>query len=31
EAELLADKIIHLSAGCIAAVRAVTSTSGESV
>ena len=31
EAELLAAKIIHLSAGCIAAVRAVTSTSGESV
>lgn len=31
EAELLADKIIHLSAGCVAAVRAVTSTSGESV
>ena len=31
EAELLADKIVHLSAGCIAAVRAVTSTSGESV
>ena len=31
EAELLADKIILLSAGCIAAVRAVTSTSGESV
>ncbi|HDT5145624.1 TPA: ABC transporter ATP-binding protein [Klebsiella michiganensis] len=31
EAERLADKIIHLSAGCIAAVRAVTSTSGESV
>ncbi len=31
EAELLADKIIHLSAGCIAAVRDVTSTSGESV
>jgi iron(III) transport system ATP-binding protein len=30
EAELLADKIVHLSAGCIAAVRAVTSTSGES-
>ena len=31
EAELLADKIVHLSAGCVAAVRAVTSTSGESV
>lgn len=31
EAELLADKIVHFSAGCVAAVRAVTSTSGESV
>ena len=30
EAELLADKIVHLSAGCVAAVRAVTSTLGES-
>ncbi|WP_171034924.1 ABC transporter ATP-binding protein [Klebsiella indica] len=29
EAELLADKIIHLSAGSIAAVRTVTSSSGE--
>ncbi|MBV7403154.1 ABC transporter ATP-binding protein [Enterobacter sp. ENT03] len=29
EAELLADRIVHLSAGSIAAVRAVTSSSGE--
>ncbi|WP_177911267.1 ATP-binding cassette domain-containing protein [Klebsiella grimontii] len=29
EAELLADKIVHLSAGCVAAVRAVSSSSGE--
>ncbi|MBZ7673955.1 ABC transporter ATP-binding protein [Klebsiella grimontii] len=31
EAELLADKIVHLSAGCVAAVRAVSSSSGEPV
>jgi len=29
EAELLADRIVHLSAGSIAAVRAVTPSSGE--
>ncbi|HCR59845.1 MAG TPA: ABC transporter substrate-binding protein, partial [Raoultella sp.] len=29
EAELLADRIVHLSAGSVAAVRIVTSSSGE--
>ncbi|WP_032453029.1 ATP-binding cassette domain-containing protein, partial [Klebsiella quasipneumoniae] len=29
EADLLADRIVHLSAGRVAAVRAVTPTSGE--